>query len=35
MAWYGDGGWSFRPYVSVAEKRARAAKAIARIAKKR
>jgi uncharacterized Zn finger protein len=35
MAWYGDGGWSFRPYVSVAEKKARAAKAIARIAKKR
>jgi len=35
MAWYGDGGWSFRPYVSVAEKKARAAKAIARVAKKR
>ncbi len=35
MAWYGDGGWSFRPYVSVAEKKARAARAIARLAKKR
>jgi len=35
LAWYGDGGWSFRPYVSVAEKKARAAKAIARVAKKR
>ena len=35
MAWYGDGGWSFRPYVSVAEKRARAARAMARIARKR
>ena len=35
MAWYSDGGWSFRPYVSVAEKKARAAKAIARVAKKR
>ncbi len=35
MAWYGYGGWSFRPYVSAAEKRARAVKAIARIAKKR
>ncbi len=35
MAWDGDGGWSFRPYVSVAEKKARAAKAIARVAKKR
>ncbi|MBI4245558.1 MAG: hypothetical protein HY614_00070, partial [Candidatus Rokubacteria bacterium] len=35
MAWYGDGGWSFRPYVSVAAKKARAAKAIARLAKKR
>jgi hypothetical protein len=21
MAWYGSGGWSFRPYVSVAEKK--------------
>lgn len=35
MAWHGYGGWSFRPYVSVAEKKARAAKAIARVAKKR
>ena len=35
MAWYDYGGWSFRPYVSVAEKKARAAKAIARVAKKR
>src|SRR3989442_3366263 len=35
MAWYGYGGWSFRPYVSVAEKKAAAAKAIARVAKKR
>lgn len=35
MAWYGYGGWSFRPYVSVAEKRARAAKAISKIVRKR
>ena len=35
MAWYDYGGWSFRPYVSVTEKKARAAKAIARVAKKR
>jgi len=35
MAWYEFGGWGFRPYVSVAEKRARAAKAMARITKQR
>jgi uncharacterized Zn finger protein len=35
MAWSGFSGWSFRPYVSVAEKRARAAKALARITRRR
>ena len=35
MAWYGFTGWSFRPYVSVAEKRARAARALMRITKRR
>jgi uncharacterized Zn finger protein len=35
MAWYGLDGWSFRPYVSVVEKRARAARALARITKRR
>lgn len=35
MAWYGDSGWSFRPYVRVAVKKARAAKALARVARKR
>ncbi len=35
MAWYGFNGWSFRPYVSVVEKRARAARALARITKRR
>jgi uncharacterized Zn finger protein len=35
MAWYRFGGWSFRPYLSVAEKKARAAKALARIARRR
>ncbi len=34
MAWYGHGGWEFRPYVSVAEKKARAARALAGIVKK-
>ena len=34
MAWYGYGGWDFRPYVSVAEKKARAARALARLTKK-
>ncbi len=34
MAWYGYGGWDFRPYVSVATKKARAAKALARLTKK-
>lgn len=32
MAWYG-GGWDFRPYVSVATKRARAAQALAKLAR--
>src|SRR3989475_12024146 len=35
MAWYDHGDWSFRPYVSVAEKRAWAAKALARITRRR
>ena len=35
MAWYGYGGWSFRPYVSVSEKKARAAKETARVTKRR
>src|SRR3989454_9790244 len=35
MAWYVEGVWSLRPYVWVAEKKARAAKATARVAKKR
>lgn len=35
MPWYGDFGSVFPPYVSVAEKRARAARAIAKIARKR
>src|SRR5438445_13151149 len=35
MAWYDHGGWSFRPYVSVAAKRAWAAKALARITRRR
>jgi uncharacterized Zn finger protein len=34
MAWYGYGGWEFRPYVSVAEKKARAARALASIVRK-
>jgi uncharacterized Zn finger protein len=34
MAWYGDGGWDFRPYVSVGTKRARAAQALAKLAKR-
>jgi uncharacterized Zn finger protein len=35
MAWYGFNGWSFRPYVPVAERRARAVTALARIARRR
>ncbi|HEX6212585.1 MAG TPA: SWIM zinc finger family protein [Methylomirabilota bacterium] len=35
MAWYGGGGWDyFPPYVSVAEKRARGAMALAKLLKK-
>jgi uncharacterized Zn finger protein len=34
MAWYGYDGWGFRPYVSVAEKKARAVKALASIVRK-
>ena len=34
MAWFSYGGWGFPPYVPVAEKKARAAKALARITKK-
>ena len=34
MAWYGNGGWDFRPYVSVAEKKANAARELARLTKK-
>lgn len=34
MAWYGNGGWDFRPYVSVGTKRARAAQALAKLARK-
>lgn len=34
MAWYGYGGFEFRPYVPVAMKRARAARALARLTKK-
>ncbi|MBI4593292.1 MAG: SWIM zinc finger family protein [Candidatus Rokubacteria bacterium] len=36
MAWYGSGGWdSYPPYVSVAEKKARGARALAKLLKKR
>ncbi len=35
MAWYGYGGWSFDPYVPVAVKQARAARAVARVARQR
>jgi uncharacterized Zn finger protein len=35
MAWYGSGGWDdYRPYVSVAEKKAQGARALARLLKK-
>ena len=35
MAWYGDGGWDyFPPYVSVAEKKALGARALAKLLKK-
>ncbi len=34
MAWYGYGRWDFRPYVSVAEKKARAARELGRLTKK-
>ncbi|MBI2207558.1 MAG: SWIM zinc finger family protein [Candidatus Rokubacteria bacterium] len=34
MAWYGYGGWDYRPYVSVATRRALAAKALAKLARK-
>ncbi len=34
MAWYGGGSWGFRPYVSVATKRALAARALAKLTKK-
>jgi len=34
MAWYGYDGWGFRPYVSVATKRALAARALAKLAKR-
>jgi uncharacterized Zn finger protein len=34
MTWYGGGGWEFRPYVSVAQRRANAARELARLAKK-
>lgn len=34
MAWYSYGGWDFPPYVSVAEKKARAVKALAKLTKK-
>src|SRR3989449_11633901 len=35
MAWYGAGGWDYYPpYVSVAEKRANGARALARLLKK-
>jgi uncharacterized Zn finger protein len=34
MAWYGYGGWDFRPFVSVATKRALAARALAKLTKK-
>ena len=33
MAWYGNGGWEFEPYVSVATKRALAARALAKLAR--
>jgi uncharacterized Zn finger protein len=35
MAWYGYGGWDYRPYVSVATRKARAAAALAKLEKKR
>jgi len=32
MAWYGDGGWAYYPpYVSVAEKKAQGARALAKL----
>ena len=34
MAWYGYGGWDFRPYVSAATKRTLAARALAKLTKK-
>lgn len=34
MAYYGYGGWGFHPYVPVAERRARAARELAKIARK-
>jgi uncharacterized Zn finger protein len=35
MAWYSNGDWGFRPYVSVATKRALAARALAKLTKKK
>jgi uncharacterized Zn finger protein len=35
MAWYSYGGWAFRPYVSVATKRALAARALAKLTTKK
>ena len=34
MAWYSDGGWGFRPYVPLAQKRANAVRELARLTKK-
>jgi uncharacterized Zn finger protein len=34
MAWYGYGDWDYRPYVSVATRKARAAAALAKLTKK-
>lgn len=34
MAWYGYGGWDYRPYVSVTTRRALAARALAKLARK-
>ncbi len=36
MAWYGNGGWDYYPpYMSVAEKKAQSARALAKLLKKR
>jgi uncharacterized Zn finger protein len=35
MAWYGNGDWEFRPYVSVAQRRANAARELARLTTKK